>query len=64
MEFLSEKNSFVSKLQEALTSRTETMKCNGKTIKYETFLYDLIKAYHVIEKVGTCIEKGKIEINE
>ena len=64
MEFLSEKNSFVSKLQEALTSRTETMKCNGKTIKYETFLYDLIKAYHVIEKVGTCIEKGKIELNE
>lgn len=60
MEFLSEKDSFVSKLQEALTSRTETMKCNGKIIRYETFLYDIVKAHRIIEKIGVCIEKGKL----
>lgn len=56
IEFLSDKDSFICKLEDALNKRNEIMRCNGNVVEFETYSYNLLCAHNIIESLSTFVE--------
>lgn len=59
IDFLSEQNSFICKLENALDKRYEVMTCSGKKVEFETYSYNLLHAHNIIKDLSTSVEKSK-----
>lgn len=57
IQFLSEDKSLIRVLEQAMENRIEEMKWRGKIIQFETYRFNILKAFQVIDKTYVCLKK-------
>lgn len=57
IDFLSEEKSIIRVLEKGMEKRKEVLKWGGKQIEFETYTYNILKAYKAIDETYKCITK-------